>query len=710
MQPTYLYFKEATSDTAITAEVASLLQGGEQVLAAEIQQLSPTTTTPLEATIQSYSNQQVTLDLTQGTAGCSYGIDVSIRTNQRVFTVLLAVNCNTASSQLIPYESFNPNAFKDLVGELQAGDSAVGTAVFTFPTDIDVSGGYVLWELLGESGTVFSAGNAFDYRVEYTGFANTVKARSIISVPTDIPETLENQSYQVRYTLVAGDVNSFQFENITVVGVSSVPQGTQSVVEFQGEPAMMELVTPELFDRVVLELYYDNQKLSTGIISDTSKPMEAPAPERTASGWFYRAIVETQDLKVSLRPYTAIWKYWNSDYPARVYTERADFWVVNPSLMSAADDVKAKINKARTTLYGAPDLLFPYETIMTWLRRGGDAFNGYAGVFTNFTFINALGGIREYWLLFAELFALESQYLAEGEKSFDFQGAAISLNVDRTQFLDSAASKIQGRLDSEFKPFKQNLVIRGNTGGDGSGAGGTGNLVASMSPLGAVGILISPASVYGLYHRGPYAPRGLSVETSATPQVPNDGSLSLNFSTEESILLEIGQELVTPLFNAAYSRTPREVFLRDSQGGSKRVNGSQFCADGTYTRSDVGTVDFTLTASASGASASATLNFQWAYRLYFGTGVEGSSDEVFIKSLQSVLSPIRKAEVQIMNSTERAFIVVPASMGQPVFTVNGVVGGFALLSLTEVTTFGIGTVYAVYQSIDVIESAAITIR
>ncbi|MGT3783776.1 hypothetical protein ACVTE8_14540, partial [Staphylococcus aureus] len=111
-----------------------------------------------------------------------------------------------------------------------------------------------------------------------------------------------------------------------------------------------------------------------------------------------------------------IWKYWANNNAAMVYQESADLWIINPSIMTAVGDVKAKIAKARATLYGSPDLLFPTPTILTWLRRGMDAFNGAYGQFTSFTMTNARGPIREYWLLYAELAAIQSQYLAEGEK------------------------------------------------------------------------------------------------------------------------------------------------------------------------------------------------------------------------------------------------------------------------------------------------------
>ena len=160
--------------------------------------------------------------------------------------------------------------------------------------------------------------------------------------------------------------------------------------------------------------------------------------------------------------------------------------------------MKARITKAHTTLYGTSDLIFPTETVMLWLRRGRDMFNSYQGVFTSFTMVNAKNGIREYWLMCAEAMALTSQELAEAEKAFDFQGAAISLNVDRAAAYGSMADKIQGLLDNQLKPMKQNLIIKGQTSGDGSAD----TTRLGRGAIGCVGITITPASPWGPYRSG----------------------------------------------------------------------------------------------------------------------------------------------------------------------------------------------------------------
>jgi hypothetical protein len=138
-----------------------------------------------------------------------------------------------------------------------------------------------------------------------------------------------------------------------------------------------------------------------------------------------------------------------------------------------------------------------------------DLFNNAYGVFTSFDMTNAMGGVREFWLLCAEKAALEAQYGLEAEKAFNFSGAAISLDVDRTGAIDSMISKIQNQLDQELKPLKQNLIIKGNTSGDGSGPNGNGDFSpASRGAMGSVGIAITPASIYSggfLYGYGPRA-------------------------------------------------------------------------------------------------------------------------------------------------------------------------------------------------------------
>ncbi|QBX06506.1 head-tail connector protein [Burkholderia phage BcepSaruman] len=516
MDGRFVFFKVPETDTSINVDISSLLDPGETLTNVLVGTPEPGTNPALTATLTSDPTNPKVVLLTQGGRdGVSYGVNLTVTTQARTFVVVCAITAKDPS--FVPYTTENPEAFTDLVDTIEAGNAAIATSVYTFPAETDPTGGFVVWELLAADGTVYAAGNAFSYTVQSDGLSHMVVAQSVVSIPTTVPPSLEGQKYQLRYTLelpqdigigadpltgTPGQNRFYQFENVRVVGLNTVPLGTQPQVELKGVPATLSICVDKPYDNVTLEIWIDgNQVAAQTPITDY---------ERTANGYVFSGVVSTSDFAVTLIPYTVVWKYWASNNAANVVQESADLWIINPSIMTAITDVKAKINKARTTLYGTPDLLYPHPTILTWLRRGMDAFNGAYGKFTNFTMTNARGVIREFWLLEAEMAALQSQFLAEGEKAFEFQGAAISLNVDRTRYLDEAQRIIQQRLDNELRDIKINLIIKGQTSGDGS----QDPTRLAQGAIGAVGVTITPASAWGRFSPAYGVARGAVVANS----------------------------------------------------------------------------------------------------------------------------------------------------------------------------------------------------
>jgi len=488
----FVFQKDAIGDSAIQFDISDKLLLSETITDITLGPVSPISPTELFISLTSGSLPQVAATLSGGDNNVSYGVQLVVTTNARVFTCLIAVSVMTDVQ--VPYTTSNPMAYEDMVDTVEAGNAAIGTAIFQFPASFDPRGGFVNWELLTGDGTVYASGNAFDYQIQSSGISNNVIARSVINVPSSVPPSQFDQKYKIRYTLDLSNKGTpsldnqqyiyYSFEDVTVIGLTTVPLGVMPAVELQGNPATLEIVVDKLYDNMVVEIQCDNKTITGQRVSNF---------QRVASGYFYTASAATNALPVSLEPYAVLWSYGNNSNAAQVFTESTELWVVNSSILSAVADVKRKITKAMTTLYGHADLIYTTEEVIAWLRRGRDAFNGASGNFTSFTMTNAKGAIREYWLLYAEVAALEAQYIAEGEKAFNFSGAAISLDVDRTGMLDAAASKIQSRLDNEIKPFKQNLIIKGNTSGDGS---------ADISRLrhgaiGSVGITVTAASIWG---------------------------------------------------------------------------------------------------------------------------------------------------------------------------------------------------------------------
>lgn len=455
-------------------------QFDKTIISADLLDINPE---GLQASLSAESDK-VYITLSGGQLGITYGILFAVEDEQgNVESSTAAVI--VSEQNVIPYTTQTPDAFQDLIGTIQAGQSAVASIAFTLPGK-DLKNAYCTWEMISSDNEVLASGNAFECRIRNDGLSSTIICLSIITCPSQIDTTLINTAYQLRYCLHVEDEVFYQFETLRVESEATVPLGTQDLVELQGSIAQLSLITPQVFEHVKVEIYKDNDKITEHEVKK-AKPV--------GSGWLYEARLDTKGLPVTLENYTVIWRYSNKSGGSE-YQESSKLWVINASIQSACGDVLARVAKARTTLYGSPDMLYPIPTILLWMRRGMDRFNGAYGIFTNFTMTNAKGAIREFWLMFTEYMAIQAQYLAEGEKAFDYTGAAISLNVDRTQYLDSMANAIKQELDNELKPLKENLNRKGNTSGDGSG-----DLSAlSAGSYGAVGISFTPTNMgYGYY-------------------------------------------------------------------------------------------------------------------------------------------------------------------------------------------------------------------
>ncbi len=466
-------------------DISNSLQPGETLTGLSVVSVSPAGLTVSSPTINA---PEISVTLSAGADGVSYGVLLQIDTNLRTLNMTLAV---LVSSQIgNTYTIRNPEAVQTLVDKIIAGDSAVGNALFTFRTGTDVANGYIKWELLDSNGIVYANGNAFEYIITNTGLATKVEGKGIITVPSDVPTNIDGHRYQIRWTLTLPDGQNFTtYENVSVLSRTTVPQGPEDTVELVGGTAALSIVLPGAFDHVTVELYKGSG--STLLVP----AFEVTEKEKTPDGYFVQAFLDTTDMTASMEQYITVWRYWNDAKPNLKYTQSGRVFLINASVLSAVDDMKAYINRSYSQVAGQSDILFTVPYLLVFLRRGRDYFNGAHGMFTAFSMLDATSGIRSWWIQCAELEALRSQFIAEGEKAFNFAGQAISLDVDRTGYYDSAASAIQGRIDNELKSFKQNLIKKGITTGDGN----LDNIGLRKGAIGAVGVNISPASNYGRF-------------------------------------------------------------------------------------------------------------------------------------------------------------------------------------------------------------------
>ena len=195
---------------------------------------------------------------------------------------------------------------------------------------------------------------------------------------------------------------------------------------------------------------------------------------------------EACGLIPSLDPYTVVWQYITPD--GQHNSETASLYGINTTIADAIKVVMQKINKARANIKDSR-INFDNPELLNCLRRGRDQFNAM-GQTTSFTMTNAKFGQREYWIMLSEVEALRAHYLFEGETDFDYAGQAISLSVNRAQYYDTLADKIEGVINERVKPYKDLLSKRGNISGDGSVDPNR----LDKRAIGNIGISITPVS------------------------------------------------------------------------------------------------------------------------------------------------------------------------------------------------------------------------
>ena len=500
MALTLVYTKDLNA-ADLVADLTSSLTPGETIASVAQLGLSPVTTPALSATFTN-TTTAFTAATTGGSDGTSYGLSVRVTTNlSRVIDVTMAIM--VLSNTAVPYATRNPYAFQNLMGPVSAGEAALGKAIFVVDPSIDASQGYVTWELLDNQGNVYASGNAYDYLITTDSFTQIIEANAVVNVPSTVPPSLTGQSYQLRWMLTLGGSNNpeYSYENVQVTDpTGSVPMGASSAVELGGDPVRMQLVVPRMYPVVTCEAYKGNTRIVD--------PFTSMNPQRTSAGWMYEALFDTASAptiwKITLDPYSIIWVYRDSNtvIPNR---ETGRMFLISPSMIDAMQDLQAFAMKAQTTIERFHDVLFDPVTVLTWLRRGRDIFNSVGGIITDFTMTNATGQVREYWIRCAEVAALRAQFLAEGEKAFNFSGQDVSLEVDRTQYYDSVANSLSQEIERDLTTLKKNLQIKGIISGDGDVAGKLGG--PTRGAMGAVGTTVSVISPNWPYTPTPWPRR-----------------------------------------------------------------------------------------------------------------------------------------------------------------------------------------------------------
>jgi hypothetical protein len=357
-----------------------------------------------------------------------------------------------------------------------ANSSVTVTGLVFVPNNTDLSKIIIDWRLEDEAGAVFAASNSTNF-----AFTSVTTARGIrisvsdtFVVPNNLPLSISTQ-YFVVWT-VSADTGEYTYTQQLEVEAAQVHLlMAEDLVSLSGPVTLFATLPVGVGANVTI--LQGNNTVYSGAAT-------LGAPNSVGYEWSIALDTSAEGILPLLDPLTVLWNFVEGTRPQQMM---ASLYIITPVQLKAAEELRQFLNRVHQEAR-LPELDYTIEDMVRWLKMGMDKFNAL-GLYTQFTMTNAQSAIYHWWMTCSIVIALRNQYLVEGNRSFQFQGQQVTLDVDITQYLQSMADTLQGQIDNEMLRFKQQLKNYGLSGGDGSMGG--------KFQVGAVGLSMNPASNLG---------------------------------------------------------------------------------------------------------------------------------------------------------------------------------------------------------------------
>ena len=358
------------------------------------------------------------------------------------------------------------------------------------PLPVDVAQSSVSWQLLTLTGVLLASGTGTVDGVQGnpSGLVS-VSFSAQLTIPSTVPATPVGQYYILSYSISLSNGTTkvlYPYQRrLTVVTPTFQSLGPSTSIDLYGGTSNLRIMLPAPVSMLQYSIYQGNSQI-VGVTSVT------PSASATTDGYSYTVPFPNSNLQngANLTPYLVFWQYSYEGDPAQtVMTEMGKMFIITPNIWRAAQSLRDYIQRAVISLDETQDIIFKPEDLLEWLVKGRAAFNAY-GMPTNFTMTNASDPIMYYWVAFAAVNALRSQFLVESLKSFDYGGQQVTLNVDHAPAFESLASTLEQQIQEPCRQFKDNIARRGLIAGDGN----VDPTMLAMGAIGNVGISLSPVS------------------------------------------------------------------------------------------------------------------------------------------------------------------------------------------------------------------------
>ena len=205
---------------------------------------------------------------------------------------------------------------------------------------------------------------------------------------------------------------------------------------------------------------YSATDSSSPVVPNLVWPSNIKRVKNTATGgyvYYYNIPAGTLDYNTD---YLAIWDVTETvtSVPTTVIQK---IHVVYFNLLVKIPQVRMlidKIQKRQGRVHAYED-----ADIVEYLNQGIKLVNSIFP-YTNYSVINLPDALDFYWTMAAAWYGLNAQYMLEAETSFNFSGQTVTLDVDRTGFIESELGRLWDLLNEHLPKIKTFLARKRGLG------------------------------------------------------------------------------------------------------------------------------------------------------------------------------------------------------------------------------------------------------
>jgi len=299
---------------------------------------------------------------------------------------------------------------------------------------------------------------------------NLARWTAQFTLPDDVLIGNEGQKYKIVWSVKDSLGASYKESDYF-----SVVDNTEFALDEIDIPERIMLAKSFLNDSLVLPKNVNVDALSLRVVDRQDNLIFESGPISTTPTLInrknqifkYKSPTAIEAIAVPVWDFTPYQVQWTYEDGGESETTIHYMYAINSKVADVVRSVRSVIDKARNQPFN-PALAFFDTDILNYLSLGISYFNSAKPTNTNFNVSTIPNEMYTPMIECVMYYALRAQLGAESQANFQFGGQSVTLDMDRTQWIESELGRIQSYLQGELPGVKRRWI----RGGGGRGAPG----------------------------------------------------------------------------------------------------------------------------------------------------------------------------------------------------------------------------------------------